>query len=338
MKTFMLTYVYFTKPEILLKLLMRRYYTHPAAAMAEEEAKQWRERVQTPIQLRVFNIIKIWVERYDQDFDRHMLQYLRHFAQHEPSLPPIMSQHIIKVVSKQLAGGQALQRKPKSVSDYQFNAAPPYPDVPKNIFSHSLGVWDIPDVEIARQLTILEFGLLAAIEPREVLKKAWAAGGGGNVQALLAFSASIRDAWVPALLAQAALPRQQAKVLKRLVAVASELLKLNNFNGLAALVAALRRAVDRRNFRGWDDVPGKFKRDLRAMEAITKQPDLYRARLPSKDPCIPILGKARAGSLSLLLVLFVTFLSLCSLTHTLSSRSAYFLLSPLSLSLSFSCY
>jgi RasGEF domain len=45
--------------------------------------------------------------------------------------------------------------------------------VPRNIFSHSLSLKDIDELEIARQLTLLEFNVFAAITPPEFLSKGW---------------------------------------------------------------------------------------------------------------------------------------------------------------------
>ena len=50
------------------------------------------------------------------------------------------------------------------VIQHQFSKAAPYPEVPKNLFSPSLEVSHIGEIELARQFTILDFQLFAKIK------------------------------------------------------------------------------------------------------------------------------------------------------------------------------
>jgi hypothetical protein len=55
-------------------------------------------------------------------------------------------------------------RERETTLEYQFNSEPPYPEVPKNIFSRTLFISDVAPVEIARQLTLIEFNLFSQVK------------------------------------------------------------------------------------------------------------------------------------------------------------------------------
>lgn len=294
MKTFLLTYIYFTSPQTLFKLLIRRYFIFPGESMVL--TPDWEERIKTPIRLRVFNILKVWLENYDMDFGQHLLSSLKEFS--KKHLAPIMSQQILKLIRHKRLG---YFDKPKTVSDFQFNAAPPYPDVPKNIFSQTLGIWEVSDLEIARQLTIIEFNLFSAIRPRELLNQAWKVpkfrqgtrSTSPNIMEMLRRFNDIRTKWVPTMIERAPLLKQKVKVLKRFILIAGELLKLNNFHDATAILQGIKLECEIRFHGIWADLPNRFKREFRVMEGIVSSEEQYKAALPNRHSvlhsCIPIL-------------------------------------------------
>ena len=290
MKIFMLTYIYFTTPQTLLRLLIRRYFVYPGKSLhGPNELQEWEERVKKPIKLRVFNILKFWLENYEMDFEQNLLTCIKEFAQ--KSLPPIMSKQILRVLVQKRNGAG----KPKTVSDFQFNAAPPYPDVPKNIFSQTLHIWDISDLEISRQLTIIEFNLFSAIRPRELLNQSWKHPKrqkiSPNILKMLARFQDLSGKWVPQMIERAPDLRQKVKVLKRFINISMELMKLNNFHDAMAILQGIKIQCEIRFHRIWASLPNKFKKDYQSLEDIMNYEEQYKEHLPSRHPCIPHLGK-----------------------------------------------
>lgn len=287
MKTFMLTYTYFTTPQTLLQLLVRRYFISPGDKLSEEELKEWEEQVKKPVKLRVFNILKFWLENYEIDFEPHLMTSMKEFA--KKALPPIMSKQILRVIVHKRGG-----ERPKTLTDYQFNAAPPYPDVPKNIFSQTLQIWDVSDLEISRQLTIIEFNLFSAIRPRELLNQSWKHPKrkkiSPNILNMLSRFQELSTKWVPQMIEQEPVLKQKVKVLKRLINIASELMKLNNFHDAMAILEGIRVNCVTRFPRIWADLPNKFKKDFLTLEDILNYEERYKAHLPDRHPCIPHLG------------------------------------------------
>jgi son of sevenless-like protein len=53
---------------MLLDLLLRRYCIEPPPGLTPEQAREWVQHTQTPIRLRVFNVLRTWVSSYPEDF------------------------------------------------------------------------------------------------------------------------------------------------------------------------------------------------------------------------------------------------------------------------------
>lgn len=64
-KTFLLTYRSFTTPEILLKKIIERYHVPRPVNAAFEDFER---NIKRPIQLRVCNVLKQWIEKHSSDF------------------------------------------------------------------------------------------------------------------------------------------------------------------------------------------------------------------------------------------------------------------------------
>ncbi|KAG0347939.1 hypothetical protein BGZ54_004750, partial [Gamsiella multidivaricata] len=82
--TFLLTYRSFTTTSQFFTLLFRRFTISPPPGLDPAEREQWTERKLTPIRLRVFNIIKSWLEHYyleDEVEDHQVLPRIKEFSE-----------------------------------------------------------------------------------------------------------------------------------------------------------------------------------------------------------------------------------------------------------------
>eukprot|EP00003_Mantamonas_plastica_P006180 TRINITY_DN1500_c2_g1_i2.p1 TRINITY_DN1500_c2_g1~~TRINITY_DN1500_c2_g1_i2.p1 ORF type:complete len:341 (-),score=105.89 TRINITY_DN1500_c2_g1_i2:76-1098(-) len=77
MRTFLATYQSFTTPEKLLTKLIQRYHVRMVEGMDEDEFKNGMQR---PIQLRVCNVLKNWIERHFGDFNEKMISTINSFV------------------------------------------------------------------------------------------------------------------------------------------------------------------------------------------------------------------------------------------------------------------
>ena len=66
---FLLTYRSFTTPKSFLDQLIERFSIYPPEFGSQAKTDDWKRTVQTPVRLRVFNVIKTWVQQYWSDFE-----------------------------------------------------------------------------------------------------------------------------------------------------------------------------------------------------------------------------------------------------------------------------
>eukprot|EP00698_Gefionella_okellyi_P013172 TRINITY_DN3592_c0_g2_i1.p1 TRINITY_DN3592_c0_g2~~TRINITY_DN3592_c0_g2_i1.p1 ORF type:complete len:494 (+),score=108.16 TRINITY_DN3592_c0_g2_i1:60-1541(+) len=152
-KTLLMTYRSFTSAERLLSKLIQRFDV--PASHADQKL---------PIQLRVINAIRYWVEFYWFDWTPKLQQQLAEFMK---TLPGALLKKLQIVLEKKQAGGQSDQ------VTVDLKAAPE-PKVPKNIWSPALTLLDVDEEEIARQMTLVDYGFYAKLTPSELLNCAWA--------------------------------------------------------------------------------------------------------------------------------------------------------------------
>lgn len=174
--TFLLTYRSFCSSEQLLDLLEARYNMQCPQGLTDEEAIMWEEKKLKLVRLRVFNVLKNWLELYYNEDDSKLLDRLLEFT------------HTHIKVTLKFSNGQleSLIQKRKNHSNKNDNTGgaqgglkkmiltlpdPPEPILPKN--RRRFKLLDIDTLEMARQLTIMDFKLYSAIQPIECLDKAW---------------------------------------------------------------------------------------------------------------------------------------------------------------------
>ncbi|KAL6070234.1 Son of sevenless 1 [Balamuthia mandrillaris] len=166
-ETFLMSYPSFTDPIQLLDELAKRYrVAAPSASFTQQTADpgavEARRRI---IRVRVGNIMKIWLEKRPDDFLCNSTLCAR-FSQTveelvSPSLPTLASQ-----VLKQLS---SLLQNPKTKLVARKGQTPPHPLTPKG---HTF--LDFEPLEVARQMTLIEFEAFVKIRPSEhCLRKSW---------------------------------------------------------------------------------------------------------------------------------------------------------------------
>lgn len=148
-------------------MLKKRFLIQPDPSLTEEELAIWKEKKATPIRLRVFNIMKSWIETYCEDYpeDLKVLREMKEFAATTMSDITFASQQLVKLAEKRERNDGSLR-----VMVQTSRECPP-PILPRNL--KKLKFLDIDPLEIARQLTMIESRDFNKVEPVEFLKKAW---------------------------------------------------------------------------------------------------------------------------------------------------------------------
>eukprot|EP01098_Paradermamoeba_levis_P016727 TRINITY_DN9231_c0_g1_i1.p1 TRINITY_DN9231_c0_g1~~TRINITY_DN9231_c0_g1_i1.p1 ORF type:complete len:652 (-),score=199.83 TRINITY_DN9231_c0_g1_i1:128-2083(-) len=292
-KTFLMTYQSFTTPEKLLSKLIQRYHVPQQEGISEQE---WKNTIVMPIQLRVCNVIKKWVEEYFTDFENNdkLIQMFQNFT--EVTLRLDGNSNLSKSLSN------ALQRKLKGESadkkETVFSADPPEPKVPvRTIFSSNLTLFDVDEEEIARQLTLVEFEIYSSIKASELLNQSWnkpkLKHRSPNVLQMIARFNDLSN-WVTATILKEERLKSRARMWAKLIKIAEHCHNLNNFNSLMAIIAGINNsAVHRMKFTK-EELPSRVNKTFTELEKVMNNDQaykVYRDHLSRVDPpCIPYLG------------------------------------------------
>ncbi|RCH83016.1 hypothetical protein CU098_000735 [Rhizopus stolonifer] len=167
---FLLTYRSFCSSVELLDLLEARYNLKCPEGLTEEEATIWEEKKLKLVRLRVFNVLKNWLELYYNEDDSVLLDRLMEFTERDiKSTLKFSNGQLESLIEKRRAGvaveHMGLKKMILTLPD------PPEPILPKNL--KRLKLVDIDVLEMARQLSIMDFRLYSSIRPIECLDKAW---------------------------------------------------------------------------------------------------------------------------------------------------------------------
>ncbi|KAJ3041356.1 hypothetical protein HDV00_009497 [Rhizophlyctis rosea] len=306
-QTFLLTYRSFTNTLEFFDLLIKRFMIQPPEGLTTQELEIFVEKKLTPIRLRVFNVMKSWLDLYVQDdeTDRSALIVLREFAQGPMNeAMGFAAQQLIRLVDKRESSLSAgIPSTPgglsssASISGRKLLPAVkdcPPPITPRNM--HRIRFFEIDPLEVARQLTIMESREYIKVVPVEFLKKAWSDKESNlavNVKSMISISNQVTG-WVASAILSEKDVKKRAQLIKQFILIADRCRSLNNFNTLMSILAGLNSAPIHRLKRTWDYLSQRTQQTLEALRntmSPTRNFAIYREALHSVNPpCVPFLG------------------------------------------------
>lgn len=105
--TFLMTYRSFTTTEEFLQLLFERFRIEPPPDLSNDEIDIWIEKKQKPVRLRIFNVLKSWLETFFyQGEDDEYLEIVKNFALVEMAESPSMglpSRQLLRLVERRVS-------------------------------------------------------------------------------------------------------------------------------------------------------------------------------------------------------------------------------------------
>jgi son of sevenless-like protein len=242
METFLLTYRSFTTPEILLYKLMETYQTPRDPPRSNISSDSWETQVKY-IQASIGKTLSKWLSMFFRlDFNQNMIRQLINFIDDYISKDnPTMAAYLINTIIEDVKG---TKEEIKSTQVEEKKIA--LPIVPKNIFSDTLMLGDIDELEIARQLTLMEHTLYTSIKPIELLNNAWS-NPKLKHRAVNVLKSSLRFNQISKWIVSFILKPESLRVRKtnwiKGLKLAGHLLKLNNFDSLLAVSSGLQNAA-----------------------------------------------------------------------------------------------
>ncbi len=312
-RAFYLTFRLFVSPTELSTRLCERY-----ESIAEGSETDRNETVATPVRLRVYNAFKCWLESYwccEQDVSA--LPIILRFAQQVLStkLPQagIQLEALVAKVSKssntiKLHHDSSCWNSNVAALDVRndFQLLPPIISKSQlaqlmfghpNDQAHFVGVLDLDDLEITRQLTIAESEMFCLVKLDGLVGQASCKIQHGNitahVKAMSSFSNDVA-AWVTDSILEEPERRRRANVIKHWIKIAEHCVTLNNYSTLMAIMCALNSSTIARLKRTWTGVGKTYSAVLEELRITTdheRNYAAYRASLRRAiPPCVPFLG------------------------------------------------
>ncbi|KAJ3388692.1 hypothetical protein HDU84_009537 [Entophlyctis sp. JEL0112] len=260
LQAFMLTYPAFMTSRGLMDLIVQKHKEFMALKSKMED-----KGYQTPIILRqdrsyplssnvVFdrfvNTIKTWLEGYWSDF------------QDDPSLVADVNALLETIKDEKLNSIIKAVLNRKLTQEDQvvqiIKSSPPKPVLPKQLQRKyspdgpsssttsailKVSFSETDPLELARQLTLIEADLFVQVKPRELLDMAWMKDSkeqkAPNISKMVQWSNHVIQWIATEILSVKESHKARAQVFEKIITLASHLEKLNNFNGLKEVLAAI---------------------------------------------------------------------------------------------------
>ncbi|CAL8111020.1 unnamed protein product [Orchesella dallaii] len=298
--TFLTTYRSFCSPHEFLSLLMDRFdIPDPEFPQSESESihtremmKRFRKEYRRHVKLRVLNVMKQWVLHHFYDFERNptLQADLEYFLDNTDDSKRSIFESVKKCLKKAVENSNSEQERM-----YPAVKSPPTIEWHIRCPMKEWNILTLHPIEVARQLTLLEFDYYRTVKPSELVGSVWTKKNkeelSPNLLKMIKHTTNVTR-WFVRTIVDADNIDERAAIVSRILEIMIVMLELNNFNGVLAVVSAMGSASVHRLSLTWGYVPPKLKSALE--EAQDLQNDHYKRyqeKLRSiNPPCVPFFG------------------------------------------------
>lgn len=330
-RTFLTTYRSFCTPAELLELLIQRFdipepelpsvseeeteeVKNQQLSIQRESLKRFRKEYSQPVQFRVLNVLRHWVDYHFYDFerDKQLLENLTSF------LDKVKGKSMRKWVESITKIIQRRCNEEQREITFSHNRSPPSPkwhirleekDWESILPIGAGGTSPNPDyakallmlhpIEIARQLTLLEFELYRAVKPSELVGTPWTKENkekrSPNLLKLIHHTNNVTH-WFMRCIVDTDNFEERWNVMMRIVEIMVMFHDLNNFSGVFEVSSALfSAAVHRLELTKMEVRKRLPPAQLKVFEDISELSQnhckKYQEKLRSiNPPCVPFFG------------------------------------------------
>ncbi|XP_067592627.1 son of sevenless homolog 2 isoform X4 [Pseudorca crassidens] len=307
-RTFLTTYRSFCKPQELLSLLIERFeIPEPEPTEADKLAvekgeqpisadlKRFRKEYVQPVQLRILNVFRHWVEHHFYDFERD-LELLERLESFISSVRGKAMKKWVESIAKIIK--RKKQAQANGISHNITFESPPPPiewHISRPGQFETFDLMTLHPIEIARQLTLLESDLYRKVQPSELVGSVWTKEdkeiNSPNLLKMIRHTTNL-TLWFEKCIVEAENFEERVAVLSRIIEILQVFQDLNNFNGVLEIVSAVNSVSVYRLDHTFEALQERKRKILdEAVELSQDHFKKYLLKLKSiNPPCVPFFG------------------------------------------------
>ncbi|KAF4107819.1 son of sevenless homolog 1 [Onychostoma macrolepis] len=307
-RTFLTTYRSFCKPQELLDLLMERFeIPEPKPTEADQmamengdqplsaELKRFRKEFVQPVQLRVLNVCRHWVEHHFYDFERDA-QLLRQLEEFIGMVRGKAMRKWVESITKIIQRKKQAQANGPS-HNITFESSPPSIEwhLCKAGQTDQFDLMTLHPIEIARQLTLLESDFYRAVQPSELVGSVWTKEdkeiNSPNLLRMIRHTTNL-TLWFEKCIVETENVEERVAIISRIIEILQVFQELNNFNGVLEVVSAMNSSPVYRLDHTFEQIPSRQRKILEEAHELSEDHyKKYLAKLRSiNPPCVPFFG------------------------------------------------
>ena len=320
MKTFLTTYRSFSNPNEFLDLLIKRFDIPDPEFSSDSESdsdivdktskvrqaldmKRFRTEYSQPVQFRVVNVLKHWVDQHFYDFqnDRDLLNKLNSFLQKIQSRNMRKWVEVIKMNVDRKLGNEEYNKE----INFDFDKSPPLIEhhlEDRKELKELIQKEEWPElltyhpIEFARQLTLLDFQYYRAVKPSELVDLAWMKKEKNerspNLMRMIRHTTNFTN-YLKKLIVETENLEERIAVVNRMLEIMLVLKEQNNFNGMLAISACMESSSIHRLTATKEGIRRELKSAMEEANSLVvdNHATLYWKRLREiNPPCVPFFG------------------------------------------------
>eukprot|EP01132_Coremiostelium_polycephalum_P009980 gene9980-12232_t len=297
---FLLTFRKFISPIELMERLIIRFCVTPTMDLPEKSlssidtVEDWRKTKQEQIRISVFNTIKLWISKYNWDFNNNQ------------ELAELFNNLVHKIMpfckmERYATHLETLYKRKMTTYITDRPYQPPKPLTSEEIAQmmvledRVLFNFEIHDISI--QITLIEFELFRAIKPQEFLDLAWTSKNKTKLSPnICRFIDHFNNVsfWLQTLIVKSGKIKERVNYLKKIISLGEHFVALNNFNGAMEVLSSLESSAITRLHKTWELLPSSSLQSLQTLQKLLSPVGSfkeYREKLKqTTSACIPYIG------------------------------------------------